>query len=119
MANRFQTTYKRDFGNVRGFSDRKGKLSSSTNNLYKNNEFGNYESKTKKNVLFSLPKTDCSSKSYFGNSLGVQPMKKSSSYQNLNSQSNEFTNQMRLFGSNDDFDSGFSSDENIKEGKFD
>ena len=120
LANRFETTYNRDFGHVQGFSGQRRNLSSSTSDLFNNRDSGNSAGKTKKNVCFKTPKNDASTSGYesFPNSLGVQPMRRSSSHQNLNSDSNEFQNQRTLFGSEDDFDSGFSSEDSNKEGRF-
>ena len=44
-------------------------------------------------------------------------MKQSSSYQNINHKLKNSENKEKHFGSSDDFDSGFSSDENTREGK--
>ena len=120
LTNRFETTYNRDFGHVQGFSGRRRNLSSSTSNLFNSRDSGNLGGKTKKNVWFKTPKSDASTSGYesFPNSLGVQPMRRSSSHQNLNSDSNAFQNKRSLFGSDDDFDSGFSSEDSNKEGRF-
>ena len=120
IPGRFQTTYSRDFGNVQGFSNRKTKLTSSTSNLFDGGAPGNFSRKPKRNVSFGTPSVFIPKnviKNNFGNTLGVQPLKRSSSHQNIPSDINSFEHKMNLFGSSDDFDSGFSSDDNSKEGR--
>ena len=117
FAGRFQTTYNTDFGSLQGFSLRKKKLSSSTSNLY---DTRTPESRAKKNVSFKTPRQYDNRQKYdkkIGSRLGVDPMKRSSSYQNINHKRNDSANKAKLFGSSDNFDSGFSSDENTIEGK--
>ena len=119
MTGRFQTTYSGDFGNVQGFSNRKSKLSSSTSNLFDGTAPGNFSRKNKKNVSFGTPSVFNHKnviKNNFGNTLGVQPLKRGSSHQNIPSDINNFEQKINLFGSSDDFDSRFSSDDNTKEG---
>ena len=117
VGGRFQTTYNTDFGSLQGFSLRKKKLSSSTSNLY---DTRTPESRAKKNVSFKTPRQYDNRQTYdkkIRNNLGVEPMKQSSSYQNINHKLNNSENKAKLFGSSDDFDSGFSSDENTREVK--
>ena len=120
VPGRFQTTYSRDFGNVKGFSNRKKRLSSSTSNLFDGGAPGNFSRKPKKNVSFGTPSVFIPKnviKNNFGNTLGVQPLKRSSSHQNIPSDINNFEQKINLFRSSDDFDGGFSSNDNTKEGR--
>ena len=117
VPGRFQTTYSRDFGNVQGFSNRKSKLSSSTSNLFDGTSPGNFSRKNKKNVSFGTPSVFNRKKNNLGNNLGVQPLNRSSSHQNIPSDIKNFEHKINLFGSNYDFEIGFSSDDNTKEGR--
>ena len=120
VPDRFQKTYSRDFGNVQGNSNRKKMLSSSTSNLFDSGAPGIFSRKPKKNVSFGTPSVFNQKNviiNRFGNTLGVQPLKRSSSHQNIPSDINSFEHKMNLFGSSDDFDNGFSSDDNSKEGR--
>ena len=120
MSGRFQSTYSRDFGNVQGFSNRKTKLTSSTSNLFDGGAPGNFSIKPKKNISFRTPSVFNRKnviKNNLGKTLGVQPLNRSSSHQNIQSARTRFEHKANLFGSSDDFDSGFSSDDNNKEGR--
>ena len=103
---RFETTYTRDFGN----KSRKKKLYSSASNLL-DREIPSSILRNKKNVSFNsnpMPGNKRVNRSM----LGIPSMRKSASHQNI-SDGGRWCKQNILF---DDFDSGFSSDDNSKPG---
>ena len=109
---RFQTTYNRDFGVFPAISHRRKNISSSTSNLLDANTKNHANLNiNRKLVSFKTPVQD---DKYYRNLLGVKPMTRSSSYQNINIKRNIFETKENLCLPTDDFDSGFSSDDNTR-----
>ena len=111
-SGRFQTTYNRDFGVFPAISHRRKKISSSTSNLLdvNTNNLANLNV-NKKLVSFKTPVQD---DKYHRNFLGVKPMTRSSSYNNISMKRNILEKNENLCLPTDDFDSGFSSDDNTR-----